>query len=113
MVKNKKAFTLFSTLVLLFVFSLLVIKIFETKSIASQNIINEYKYIQAKNHLIFLEEYIKTIANLDTVETLKIEDDNFDILTKIKKLSTKYEINLYVKSLNSNVRLHKKIYRQF
>lgn len=44
----KKAFTLFSVLILVFIFSILAVRIYETKSINSINIINKYKYIQAK-----------------------------------------------------------------
>lgn len=81
----KKSFTLFSTLILILLFSLLTVKIFETKNITSINILNQYNYIQAKNHLKFLEEYIKSMESLEMVDKIQIKNDNFEILALIKK----------------------------
>lgn len=61
-------------------------------------------YIQAKNHLIFLEEYVKSI-DLKDIESIKIEDNLFDIKA-IKSKDLKH-INLYVKSFDYNVRVTK------
>lgn len=105
----KKSFTLFSTLILIFIFSLLAIKIYEVKSISSINIRNQYKYIQAKNHLIFLEEYIHSIDDLKTLDKIQIENLKFDIFALIKKIDVKYEIELIVKAIDSDIRLHKSI----
>lgn len=106
----KKSFTLFSTLILVFLFSLVCIKIYELKSISSINIINQYKYIQAKNHLNFLEEYINTLNDFETLKKIQIKNEKFDILALIHKQSNKtYEIELIVKALNFNVRVYKKI----
>lgn len=106
----KKAFTLFSTIVLVFLLSILTIKIFENKAISSQNIINQHSYIQAKNHLVFLEDYIKSLKDLSSLDKIQIEDDKFEILALIEKLENKkYEIELSVKSLNTKVRVYKKV----
>ena len=105
----KKSFTLFSTLILIFIFSLLAIKIYEVKSISSINITNQYRYIQAKNHLIFLEEYIHSIDDLKTLDKIQIENLKFDIFALIKKIDVKYEIELIVKAIDSDIRLHKSI----
>lgn len=105
---KKKSFGLFSTLILVFIFSILAIKIFETKSINSQNIINQYKYIQAKNHLNFLEEYIKSL-DLETIDKIKIENEKFNIYATIEKKTTTYNIDLYCEALNFNIRVHKSL----
>ena len=105
----KKSFTLFSTLILIFVFSMLAIKIYEVKSISSINITNQYRYIQAKNHLIFLEEYIHSIDDLKTLDKIQIENIKFDIFALIKKVDVKYEIELIVKAIDSDIRLYKSI----
>ena len=101
----KKSFTLFSTLILIFIFSILVIKIFETKSISSQNIVNQYKYIQAKNHLNFLEEYINSLNDFKAIDQIKIDNKDFDIYALIKKVENKYNIELVVKAVNHNIRI--------
>lgn len=109
---KKKSFTLFSTLILIFIFSILIIKIFEVKSMNSVNISNQYRYIQAKNHLIFLEEYIIYLATLETLESIdkvKIENEDYDIFALIKKKNNTYEIELIVEDFNFDIRVYKKI----
>lgn len=107
---RKNSFTLFSTLILVFIFSILTIKIFETKSISSINIINQYKYIQAKNHLDFLENYINSLVELDSLDKLQIENSDFEILAFIEKVeSKKYEVELIVKSIEENIRVYKRL----
>lgn len=106
---NKKAFTLFSTLILIFIFSILIIKIFEVKSISSVNIANQYRYIQAKNHLAFLEEYINSLTNLASLDKITIKNPNYDIYSLIKKENNKYHIELIVEDLNFDIRVYKKI----
>lgn len=100
----KKAYTLLLTILLLTIFSFLSIQILQTKAIKSENIKNQFLYIQAKNHLIFLEEYVKSI-DLKNIESIKIEDNLFDIKA-IKSKDLKH-INLYVKSFDYNVRVTK------
>lgn len=106
---KKKSFTLFSTLILIFIFSILVINIFETKSMSSNNIQKQYTYIQAKNHLYFLEEYISSLKNFDTVEKLEVEDSFFNIFAYITKKNKDYQANLYIKSKLYNISIHKLI----
>ena len=104
---KQKAFTLFSTLILIFIFSILIIKIFEVKSISSVNIINQYRYIQAKNHLCFLEEYINSLENLNSLEKIKIENTDFNIFALIKKKKDKFEIELIVEDFKFDIRTYK------
>jgi len=108
---KKSSFILFSTIILIFIFSILAVNIYQTKSLVSQNIISQYRYIQAKNHLIFLEEYINSLKDLKLLDTLKIEDNDFNIYAKIYNENTKYEIDLYVEDNTYKIRLHKKIFR--
>lgn len=105
----KKSFTLFSTLVLVFIFSILAVNLYEIKSVSSVNIQNQYKYIQAKNHLLFLEEYLKNLDSLDTLEKVQIENEKFEIIALIEKIEEeKYEIEIWVKAIDFNVRVYKK-----
>lgn len=105
----KKSFTLFSTLVLVFIFSILAVNLYEIKSISSINIQNQYKYIQAKNHLIFLEEYLKNLESLDSLEKVQIENEKFEIIALIEKIEEeKYEIEMWVKAIDFNIRVYKK-----
>ncbi|AXH11646.1 hypothetical protein [Halarcobacter bivalviorum] len=103
----KKSFILFSVIILLFVFSLLMIKIYETKSINSLNIVNQYKYIQAKNHLLFLEEYLRSLNDFSSLSKLEIEDKDYKIIAFISSKESLYEIELIVKAFEHNVRVHK------
>ncbi|WP_154656344.1 hypothetical protein [Aliarcobacter faecis] len=50
----KKAYTLLLTILLLTIFSYVSLQILQTKAIKSENIKNQFLYIQAKNHLSFL-----------------------------------------------------------
>lgn len=109
MKKQKKSFTLLSTIVLILLLSLIVVKIYETKNISSQNALNQYDYIQAKNHLKFLEEYIKSLQSLETIDKIEIENNNFEIKALIKKENEKYIAYLSVKALKNDVRVYKKI----
>ncbi|WP_321314397.1 hypothetical protein [Halarcobacter sp.] len=109
MKKDKKAFILFSTLILIFIFSIISIKIFENKSISSINISNQYNYIQAKNHLKFLEKYILSIESLDLIDKIKIRNKKFNIIALIEKKEENFEIELIVKAKNNNIRVYKRI----
>ena len=105
----KKSFTLLSTLILISLFSILIIKIFEVKNIASTNILNQYNYIQAKNHLNFLEEYINSLDSLELIDKIQIKDDRFNIIAQIEKIDEDFIAYLDVKSINYNIRVFKKI----
>ncbi len=105
----KKSFTLFSTLILVFIFSIIAVNLYEIKSITSINIQNQYKYIQAKNHLLLLEEYLKNLESLDSLEKVQIENEKFEIIALIEKIEEeKYEIEIWVKAIDFNVRVYKK-----
>lgn len=104
----KKSFSLLSTILLILVFSSISVIMFENKSINNVNLKNQYLYIQGKNHLDFLEEYIKSI-NLDDVNKIEIENKNFEIYAKVEKKTENFEINLYSKSKTHNIALHKTI----
>lgn len=105
----KKAFTLFSVLILVFIFSILAVKIYEVKSISSINIINKYKYIQAKNHLAFLEEYIKSLSDYSSFKKITIEDENYSINAYVKEEINLYEIELVVKANDHAIRVQRVI----
>ncbi len=107
-----KAFTLFSTLILIFIFSILLINIYETKSINSTNIIKQYNYIQAKNHLNFLKEYLLALKDYNLLEKVEIKDKKFNIYANIKKVDNFYKVHLYVKSKFYDVSVYTKILRK-
>lgn len=107
---TKKAFTLFFVLILIFILSLLSIRVYEIKSLSSTNIANQYNYIQAKNHLEFLQEYVNSIDNLNLLEKVQIENDKFEIFALIEKIEEKkFMIELNVQSINYNIRVYKKV----
>lgn len=102
----KKSFTLLITILLLVIFSLVSLQILQTKAIKSQNISNQFLYIQAKNHLDFLEEYILSI-DLKDIDSIKISDDFF-LINAVKSQDEKY-INLYVEAYDFNIRATKRL----
>lgn len=77
---------------------------------SSNNIQKQYNYIQAKNHLYFLEEYISSLKSLSTLEKIEIEDNYFTILADITKKNKYYEADLYIKSKLHNISIHKKLF---
>ena len=104
----KRAFTLFSTLILLVIFSFLIINIFEVKSLSSSNIVNKYQYIQGKNHLLFLEQYLRN-SSLEGVNNIEIVDNDFKIQAYIEDKITKFSIQMQVKANKFNISLVKNI----
>ncbi len=106
----KKSFVLFITLFLLSIFSFILIFIYQTKSIQTKNIQNQYLYIQANNHKNFLIQYLKSI-NLEGKENIKIKDDIFNIEAKIQKLEEKniFEIHIFIKAKKHPIRLYEKV----
>lgn len=109
MKKTKKSFILLSTLLLVVLFAFLSIRIFEAKNITSINIQNQYNYIQAKNHLVFLENYIKSLESLDLTDKINIVNDNFNIYALIKKTKGDFEAELIVEALDSKIRVYKRV----
>ena len=106
----KKSFTLFSVIILVFIFSLVIVKIFETKSINSINIVNQYKYIEAKNHLLFLEEYLLSLDDLSDIDKIQVENNKYNIIAFISSEEDFYELELSVKLIDENIRVHKIFY---
>ncbi len=99
---------LFLTLFLVSVFSFVLVFIFQTKSIQSKNIQNQYLYIQANNHKEFLLSYIKTL-NLEKINKLEIQDDIFFIKANIKKIKEKFNIDIFIKAKDYDISLHQKL----
>lgn len=105
----KKAYTLLITIVLIATFSYLAILILETKALKNENLSNQYLYIQAKNHLNFLEDFIKDY-DLQGIEHLKIDDEVFDIYAT--KLENSNFVDIFVKAKDYDVALHKQIMKE-
>lgn len=102
----KKSFSLLMTLVLISVFSYLLIYIMQTKSIQTKNLQNQYLYIQAKNHMIFFKEYLKSV-DLKDINNLKIDDDIFDIYANINK----EKIDIFVKAKSYDISIYENLIR--
>jgi len=86
----KKANTLILTLVLVFAFALVSNLILEKVSISFNTTKKQILYLQSKNHLEFLKEYISSLSNTEIkdVDKISIEDDYFLILaTKSKEFN--------------------------
>ncbi len=107
----KKSYTLLITITLITLFSVLGIFILETKSLRSENLTNQYLYIQAKNHKNFLKDYIKSI-DLTNINDFEIEDDLFDIFAKIEKNNSIFTIHIFVKAKDYDVSLYEKIIKE-
>lgn len=115
----KKAYTLFITISLITVFSILSIQILEKKSLRSENLTNQVLYIQAKNHLEFLKEYLKDemssrkssidegVETLELSKTIEIIDEKFTL--KAVQSSDERYYNLYVKAKDYDIALHQKL----
>ncbi len=105
----KKSFVLLITLMFLLIFSFLLVLIMQTKSLNSNNITNQYIYIQATNHLKFFTSYINSIPNLNSINKLELKNDKFKIFATIENNNNKYLINIFVSSNIKDIRLHKKL----
>ena len=101
----KKSYILLFTIILISIFSYLSLFIYETKSLSAKVVQEQYLYLQAKNHIDFFKEYIKSI-DLNTINKLELENNDFQIYADIKKESSVFFINIYVKSKNYNISLH-------
>ena len=107
----KKAYTLLLTIILITLFSVLGIFILETKSLKSENLTNQYLYIQAKNHKNFLKDYLKSI-DLNGINDFEIKDDLFDIYAKIEKNNSIFTIDIFVKAKEYDISLHEKVIKE-
>ena len=77
----KKSYVLFITLILVVVFSVLANFILETNSLKNEAFTQKYLYLQAKNHILFLEDYILK-TDLEDTKKVKIENYLFEIIAK-------------------------------
>jgi hypothetical protein len=107
----RKAYSLLISIILITVFSYLAISILQTKSLRSENITNQYLYIQGKNHLEFFKDFVKN-SNLEGINHLKIYDDLFDIYAKIEKKDSIFEIDIFVKAKDYDISLYEKITKE-
>lgn len=102
----KKAFTLFSVMLLVFVFSILAVKIYEAKSITTINIVNQKNYLQGKNHLFFMKEYLNSLGSLSGVHKVSFIDDSFVIKALVEEKVTHFDIKVEVKNQDDNIRVY-------
>lgn len=107
----KKAYSLLITITLITLFSVLGIFILETKSLRSENLTNQYLYIQAKNHKNFLKDYLKSI-DLNGINDFEIKDDLFDIYAKIEKNNSIFTIHIFVKAKDYDISLYEKVVKE-
>jgi hypothetical protein len=107
----KKAYSLLITITLITLFSVLGIFILETKSLRSENLTNQYLYIQAKNHKNFLKDYLKSI-DLNGINDFEIKDDLFDIYAKIEKNNSISTIHIFVKAKDYDISLYEKVVKE-
>lgn len=107
----KKAYSLLITITLITLFSVLGIFILETKSLRSENLTNQYLYIQAKNHKNFLKDYLKSI-DLNSINDFEIKDDLFDIYAKIEKNTSIFTIHIFVKAKGYDISLYEKVLKE-
>ena len=107
----RTAYSLLISIILITVFSYLAISILQTKSLRSENITNQYLYIQGKNHLEFFKDFIKN-SNLEGINHLKFYDDLFDIYAKIEKKDSIFEIDIFVKAKDYDISLYEKITKE-
>lgn len=107
----KRAYTLLLTITLITIFSVLGIFILETKSLRSENLINQYLYIQAKNHKNFVKEYLKSI-DLNGINDFEIKDNLFNIYAKIEKNDSIFTINIFVKAKDFDISLYEKVVKE-
>ena len=111
--KSKKAYTLLITIVLISLFSYLIISTMQTKSFANKNIQNQYLYIQAKNHMDFFKDYINSISTeqLRNINKLELKDNYFEIEANIVNTNPNLQIDIFVKSISFDIRLHERVIR--
>ncbi|RXJ94950.1 hypothetical protein CRU94_07385 [Arcobacter sp. AHV-9/2010] len=107
----KKSYILFSTLIIVVIFSFVAKNILETNALKSRVVNEKLHFIQAKSHLIFLENYLLSMSQseLDNFSSLQIDDNDF-LLTIKKYDDTTKKYFLVVSSSKFKVRVTKTIY---
>lgn len=109
----KKSFVLLLCIILIILFSYLGLQIATTQSIKNENEINQFLYIQAKNHKEFLKEYIKNLNTLNSIEHLSIYDDFFTIEAFVDKKDSNFHIQIYVKSKYYDISVYEEFVKKF
>ena len=107
----KKSYVLFITLILVVVFSVLANFILETNSLKNEAFKQKYLYLQAKNHILFLEDYILK-TDLEDTKDIKIDDDLFTIVAKRYGEENSKLFFLSVQNKELNIRLTKQIVKE-
>lgn len=107
----KKSYVLFITLILVVVFSVLANFILETNSLKNEAFTQKYLYLQAKNHILFLEDYILK-TDLEDTKDIKIDDDLFTIVAKRYGEENSKLFFLSVQDKELNIRLTKQIVKE-
>ena len=107
----KKSYVLFITLILVVVFSVLANFILETNSLKNEAFTQKYLYLQAKNHILFLEDYILK-TDLEDTKDIKIDDDLFTIVAKRYGEENSKLFFLSVQNKELNIRLTKQIVKE-
>lgn len=96
---KKNSFTLFLTIVITAIFSILSLNYFQVKSLKTDNLKNKIIYIQAKNHMDFL---ISLSKDYDFNEKIEIQNSDFEIFA----IKIDNSIHYFVKSKNYSINLH-------
>ncbi len=107
----KKSYVLFITLILVVVFSVLANFILETNSLKNEAFTQKYLYLQAKNHILFLEDYILK-TDLEDTKEVKIENDLFEIIAKRYGDENSKLFFLSVQNKEFDIRLTKQIVKE-
>ena len=107
----KKTYVLFITLILVVVFSVLANFILETNSLKNEAFTQKYLYLQAKNHILFLEDYILK-TDLEDTKDIKIDDDLFTIVAKRYGEENSKLFFLSVQNKEFDIRLTKQIIKE-
>lgn len=104
----KKSFMLLITILFLSIFSYISILILQTKAISNKNLENQYLYIQAKNHIDFLKNYLNSIE-LKDIQKIEIKDNIFKIYAKIDTQEEHHIIDMFVKAKNYDISIYEKV----
>lgn len=96
------------TILFLSIFSYISILILQTKAISNRNIENQYLYIQAKNHIDFLKNYLNSIE-LKDIDKIEIKDNIFKIYAKIETQEEHHIIDMFVKAKNYDISIYERV----
>ena len=106
------SFRIFSLFIVVsVVFSVLANFILETNSLKNEAFKQKYLYLQAKNHILFLEDYILK-TELEDTKDIKIDDDLFEIIAKRYGDENSKLFFLSVQNKEFDIRLTKQIVKE-